>query len=68
MLVLTRKHGEKIIIDDKVEISVLTIRGSQVRIGINAPEDVSIHREEVYEKIKSRERSRNDEVDPSLAN
>jgi carbon storage regulator len=53
MLILSRKTGEKLIIGDDVELTILGIKGNQVRIGINAPKDVSVHREEVYIRIKN---------------
>jgi len=53
MLVLSRKKNEKIVIGDDIEIMVVEIRGDKVRLGINAPEKVSIHREEIYKKIKN---------------
>ena len=52
MLVLTRRVGEKLIISDNIEIIVLGVKGNQVRLGIGAPENISIHREEIYERIK----------------
>ncbi len=52
MLVLTRKVGETVLIGDDISISVLNIRGNQVKIGIKAPKDVSVHREEIYRRIK----------------
>lgn len=52
MLVLTRKKGQKLIINDNIEITVLDTRGETVKIGINAPKNVSIFREEIYEEIK----------------
>jgi len=52
MLILTRRVGESLIIGDDVEVTVLGIKGNQVRIGINAPKDISVHRQEIYEKIK----------------
>lgn len=51
MLILTRKMGEEITIGESIVISVLEIRGSQVRLGVSAPPDVTIHRGEVYERI-----------------
>lgn len=52
MLILTRKVGETIRIGDDIAISVIDIRGSQVRLGIEAPRDITVHREEVYEQIQ----------------
>jgi len=52
MLVLTRKKGQKLIINDNIEITILETRGESVKIGINAPRDVTIFREEIYEEIK----------------
>ncbi len=53
MLILTRKVGEVLVIGDEVEVTVLEVRGQQVRIGIKAPKEVSVHRSEIYNKIKS---------------
>jgi len=55
MLVLTRKLGQSIMIDDKIEIVVLEVRGEQVRLGIRAPKDVTVHRMEVYTLIQGEE-------------
>jgi carbon storage regulator len=53
MLILTRRIGETLMIDDDVNITVLGVKGNQVRLGINAPDEVSVHREEIYLKIKN---------------
>lgn len=53
MLILTRKIGESLLIGDDVEISVLSVRGNQVKLGVKAPKDVSVHREEIYHRIKA---------------
>ncbi len=51
MLILTRRVGETLNIGDDVTVTVLAVKGSQVRIGITAPKDVAVHREEIYERI-----------------
>ncbi|MFW0080163.1 MAG: carbon storage regulator CsrA [Coxiella endosymbiont of Haemaphysalis qinghaiensis] len=52
MLILTRRISESVIIGDSVKVTVLGVKGNQIRIGIEAPKDVSIHREEIYERIQ----------------
>jgi carbon storage regulator len=52
MLILTRRAGETLMIGDDVTVTILGIKGNQVRIGVNAPKDVSVHREEIYLKIQ----------------
>ena len=53
MLILTRRVGESVMVGDDITVTVLDVKGNQVRIGINAPKDVAVHREEIYERIKS---------------
>ncbi len=53
MLILTRRVGESVMIGDEVTITILGVKGNQVRVGINAPKTVAVHREEIYERIKA---------------
>ena len=59
MLILTRRIGETLNIGDEVQVTVLGIKGNQVRIGIDAPKNVPVHRQEVYERIKREEQEAN---------
>lgn len=52
VLILTRKVGESVLIGDGIKVSVLAVKGNQVRVGIDAPKDVSVHREEVRERLE----------------
>jgi|TARA_B110000977_G_scaffold121842_1_gene156689 carbon storage regulator len=70
MLILTRRVGETLVIGDDVTVTVLGVRGNQVRLGVNAPKDVAVHREEIYQRIQnekdaenSTESSENDDID-----
>jgi len=56
MLILTRRVGESIIVGDDVTITVLGVKGNQIRLGVNAPKDISVHREEIYQRIKQEQR------------
>ncbi|HGO5816149.1 TPA: carbon storage regulator CsrA [Mannheimia haemolytica] len=53
MLILTRKIGEVLLVGDDVEITVLSIRGNQVKLGVDAPKEIAVHRQEIYERIKA---------------
>jgi carbon storage regulator len=55
MLILTRRVGETVMIGDNVTVTVLGVKGNQVRVGVNAPKEVAVHREEIYERIKREE-------------
>ncbi|MFQ3216434.1 MAG: carbon storage regulator [Paraperlucidibaca sp.] len=52
MLILTRRVGETLMVGDEVTVTVLGVKGNQVRIGVNAPKDVAVHREEIYQRIQ----------------
>jgi len=58
VLILTRKVGESIMIGDSVEVKILGLRAGQVKIGIEAPKDLKVHREEIYDRIRAEEESK----------
>ena len=60
MLILTRRVGEAVMIGNDVTVTVLGVKGNQVRIGINAPKDVAVHREEIFERIKHEHEHKHD--------
>ncbi len=53
MLILTRRVGESLIIGDNIVINILGVKGNQIRIGVNAPKEISVHREEIYNRIQA---------------
>lgn len=57
MLILTRRVGQTLMVGDEVTVTVLGVRGNQVRIGVSAPREVAVHREEIYERIKAEKRT-----------
>jgi len=64
MLILTRRVGETLMIGDNVTVTVLGVKGNQVRIGINAPKDLAVHREEIYQRIKREQLGPSGETGP----
>jgi carbon storage regulator len=70
MLILTRRVGEALMVGDEVTVTVLGVKGNQVRIGVHAPKHVSVHREEIYERIRAEQQAEPDGPDhaaPALA-
>ncbi len=63
MLILTRRIGETLMVGDDVTITVLGVKGNQVRIGVNAPKDVAVHREEIYQRIQKEKLGEDVDVD-----
>lgn len=66
MLILTRRVGETLMIGDEVSVTVLGVKGNQIRIGVNAPKEVSVHREEIYDRIRKEQEvdAQNDAAEP----
>ena len=65
MLILTRRVGETLMIGDEVTVTVLGVKGNQVRIGVNAPKEVAVHREEIYDRIKREQEGGNTDSQPA---
>jgi carbon storage regulator len=63
MLILTRRVGESLMIADDVTVTVLGVKGNQVRIGVNAPKSVAVHREEIYQRIQQEQQPKDDDAD-----
>lgn len=68
MLVLSRQKDESIMVGDDVEITIVDVRGDKVRLGINAPRSISVHRKEVYEAIQREKNEQQSETTPSKSN
>ena len=65
MLILTRRVGETVMIGNDITVTVLGVKGNQVRVGVNAPKEVAVHREEIYERIKREEQAAGGAVEAS---
>ena len=63
MLILTRRVGESVVIGDEVTVTVLGVKGNQVRLGVDAPREVSVHRQEIYERIQGEDVAPDDKTE-----